>query len=43
MSNAKGFSLVELLIASVVGLLAIGIVGSVFLSGHNAANKRSWS
>ncbi|EAS62463.1 prepilin-type N-terminal cleavage/methylation domain-containing protein [Photobacterium angustum] len=41
MSNAKGFSLIELLIASAVGLLAIGIVGSVFLSGHSAANKRS--
>ncbi|KJF95029.1 pilus assembly protein PilW [Photobacterium angustum] len=41
MNNAKGFSLIELLISSAVGLLAIGIVGSVFLSGHNAANKRS--
>ncbi|MCG3866314.1 MULTISPECIES: prepilin-type N-terminal cleavage/methylation domain-containing protein [unclassified Photobacterium] len=41
MSNAKGFSLIELLIASAVGLLAIGIVGSVFLSGYSAANKRS--
>ncbi|WP_318491470.1 PilW family protein [Photobacterium leiognathi] len=41
MNNVKGFSLIELLISSAVGLLAIGIVGSVFLSGHNAANKRS--
>ena len=37
----KGFSLIELLIASSVGLIAIGIVGSVFLSGYQAANKRS--
>ncbi|WP_061014979.1 PilW family protein [Photobacterium leiognathi] len=41
MRSVKGFSLIELLIASSVGLLAIVIVGSVFLSGHNAANKRS--
>ncbi|HIF9331264.1 TPA: PilW family protein [Photobacterium damselae] len=40
-SANKGFSLVELLIASSVGLIAIGIVGSVFLSGYQAANKRS--
>ncbi|EEZ41726.1 PilW family protein [Photobacterium damselae] len=41
MKSAKGFSLIELLIASSVGLIAIGIVGSVFLSGYQAANKRS--
>ena len=40
-SANKGFSLIELLIASSVGLIAIGIVGSVFLSGYQAANKRS--
>ncbi|WIG78716.1 prepilin-type N-terminal cleavage/methylation domain-containing protein [Photobacterium damselae] len=37
----KGFSLVELLIASSIGLIAIGIVGSVFLSGYTSANQRS--
>ncbi|HIF9181938.1 TPA: PilW family protein [Photobacterium damselae] len=41
MKSAKGFSLIELLIASSVGLIAIGVVGSVFLSGYQAANKRS--
>ncbi|PST95341.1 PilW family protein [Photobacterium iliopiscarium] len=40
-SANQGFSLIELLIASSVGLIAIGIVGSVFLSGYQAANKRS--
>ena len=40
-SANKGFSLIELLIASSVGLIAIGVVGSVFLSGYQAANKRS--
>ncbi|HIF9209953.1 TPA: PilW family protein [Photobacterium damselae] len=40
-SANKGFSLIELLIASSVGIIAIGIVGSVFLSGYQAANKRS--
>lgn len=40
-SANQGFSLIELLIASSVGLIAIGVVGSVFLSGHQAANKRS--
>ncbi|WP_235860600.1 PilW family protein [Photobacterium phosphoreum] len=37
----KGFSLIELLIASSVGLIAIGVVGSVFLSGYKSANQRS--
>ncbi len=41
MKKNKGFSLIELIIASSIGLLAIGIVGSVFLSGYNTANKRS--
>ncbi|MGR5331531.1 PilW family protein [Photobacterium damselae] len=41
MKSAKGFSLIELLIASSVGLIAIGVVGTVFLSGYQAANKRS--
>ena len=40
-SANQGFSLIELLIASSVGLIAIGVVGSVFLSGYQAANKRS--
>ncbi|HIF9341350.1 TPA: PilW family protein [Photobacterium damselae] len=40
-SANKGFSLIELLIASSVGIIAIGVVGSVFLSGYQAANKRS--
>ena len=40
-SANQGFSLIELLIASSVGLIAIGVVGSVFLSGYQAANK--WS
>ena len=37
----KGFSLIELLIASSVGLIAIGVVSSVFLSGYKSANQRS--
>ena len=37
----KGFSLIELLIASSVGFIAIGVVGSVFLSGYKSANQRS--
>ncbi|KJG58551.1 pilus assembly protein PilW [Photobacterium kishitanii] len=42
MRNAnQGFSLIELLIASSVGLIAIAVVGSVFLSGYQASNKRS--
>ncbi|HIF9256867.1 TPA: PilW family protein [Photobacterium damselae] len=41
MKSAKGFSLIELLIASSVGLIAIGIVGSVFLSGYKMTNQRS--
>ncbi|OBU17771.1 PilW family protein [Photobacterium aquimaris] len=40
-SANQGFSLIELLIASSVGLIAMGVVGSVFLSGYQAANKRS--
>ncbi|UKA28686.1 PilW family protein [Photobacterium damselae] len=40
-SANKGFSLIELLIASSVGIIAIGVVGTVFLSGYQAANKRS--
>lgn len=41
MKKNRGFSLIELLIASSVGLLAIGVVGTVFISGSNTANKRS--
>lgn len=40
-TNNKGFSLIELLIASSVGLLAIGVIGSVFLSGYKSSNQRS--
>ncbi|ELI6450139.1 prepilin-type N-terminal cleavage/methylation domain-containing protein [Photobacterium damselae] len=44
MKNAiknNGFSLIELLIASSIGLIAIGVVGSVFLSGYKSASQRS--
>lgn len=37
----NGFSLIELLIASSIGLIAIGVVGSVFLSGYKSASQRS--
>ena len=41
MYNHKGFSLLELLISMSIGLIAIGIVGSVFLSGYKSASQRS--
>ncbi|HIF9219395.1 TPA: PilW family protein [Photobacterium damselae] len=37
----NGFSLIELLIASSIGLIAIGVVGSVFLYGYKSASQRS--
>ncbi|NOH26272.1 PilW family protein [Vibrio europaeus] len=35
-----GASLVELLIASIMGVMAIGVIGSVFISGQKLATER---
>lgn len=40
-SATKGFSLVECLVASALGVIAIGMMGSVFLSAQKAAQARS--
>lgn len=37
----RGVSLVELLIASSLGLIVLASVGSIFLSGHNMAAERT--
>ena len=39
--KVKGYSLIELLIASSIGLIAIGVVGDVFIKGYSFANQRS--
>ncbi|MCW8331977.1 prepilin-type N-terminal cleavage/methylation domain-containing protein [Photobacterium sp. SDRW27] len=39
--NINGFSLIELLIASAIGLLALAVVGSVFINGYSFASQRS--
>lgn len=36
----RGASLVELLIASIMGVMAIGVIGSVFISGQKLATER---
>ncbi|HIF9161976.1 TPA: PilW family protein [Photobacterium damselae] len=41
MYNHKGFSLLELLISMSIGLIAIGIVGSLFLHGNKLSAERS--
>lgn len=37
----RGSSLVEFMVASLLGLIALGIVGNVFISGKKAATERS--
>ena len=41
MKYQKGVSLVEMLIASTIGILAIIAVGSIFISGQKLATDRS--
>lgn len=36
----KGASLIEFMIASVIGVIAIGIIGSLFISSQRTASKR---
>ncbi|MGY3568939.1 PilW family protein [Vibrio paucivorans] len=40
-SRSSGASLIEFMVASLVGVIAIGLVGSVFMSGQKAALERS--
>lgn len=37
----RGFSLIELLVASSLGLIVLGSIGAVFLSGYNLAAERT--
>ncbi|MGF1761083.1 prepilin-type N-terminal cleavage/methylation domain-containing protein [Photobacterium sagamiensis] len=39
--NCNGFSLIELLVASAIGLLSLAVVGSVFITGYSFAAQRS--
>jgi len=39
--NCNGFSLIELLVASTIGLLSLAVVGSVFINGYSFASQRS--
>lgn len=39
--NCNGFSLIELLVASTIGLLSLAVVGSVFINGYFFASQRS--
>lgn len=41
MFNQKGASLVEFMIASSLGLISLGIVGSLYISGQKVAMERS--
>ncbi len=40
-SKQRGVSLVELMVASAISILAIGSVGAVYISGHQAAYSRT--
>lgn len=37
----SGISLIELLVSSSIGLIALGVVGSVFISGNKLASERT--
>jgi len=39
--NCNGFSLIELLVASTIGLISLAVVGSVFITGYSFAATRS--
>lgn len=39
--NQQGVTLVELLVASLVGLIVLGTIGTVFIQGYKLTNERS--
>ncbi|WP_295903701.1 hypothetical protein [uncultured Vibrio sp.] len=41
MKNQKGALLIEMMISMLIGIIAIAIIGSVFLSGQRTAKERS--
>ncbi|MGF1889874.1 prepilin-type N-terminal cleavage/methylation domain-containing protein [Photobacterium profundum] len=39
--SCNGFSLIELLVASAIGLLSLTVIGSVFMNGYSFASQRT--
>lgn len=39
-THIKGSTLVEMMVASVIGVVAIGIIGSVFITNQRVASKK---
>ncbi|KHT46071.1 PilW family protein [Vibrio sinaloensis] len=41
LSKERGASLIEFMVAATIGVFALGIIGSMFLSGYKTATKRT--